>query len=126
MKRLLLVVLATLSTAHAQLMNTPVSILRSEFFKTHQQTSPGTFQKGSSTLKLTSRAGVVLRADLTSNSTLESASQMIAYLTGEHREADLGKSVLGYLKEHQQDLCRRHLGAGPGEPVQHQRATKRL
>ncbi|MFC5598375.1 DsbA family protein [Deinococcus cellulosilyticus] len=105
MKRILALALASLGAAQAQLMNPPEFILNSSFFQGHQKAADGSYKKGFNTLKLTSKAGLVLKAEYTSNNTnLQTAAQLIAYLTGYGESFE--EPVLNFLKQNQKELSR--------------------
>ncbi|GGJ55032.1 DsbA family protein [Deinococcus roseus] len=104
MRKILILALASLSVAHAQLMNPQEFILNSTYFKGYQKAADGSYKKGFNTLKLTTKAGLVLKAEFTSNATtLETASQMVAYLTGYGEGFD--QSVLDFWKQNQKQLA---------------------
>lgn len=105
MKRILALALASLGAAQAQLMNPQEFILNSSFFQGYQKTADGSYKKGFNTLKLTSKAGLVLKAEFTSNTTtLEGASQIIAYLTGYGESFE--EPVLNFFKQNQKELSK--------------------
>lgn len=105
MKRILALALTSLGVAQAQLMSPPDFILNSEFFQGYQKAADGSYKKGFNTLKLTTKAGLVLKAEFTSNTaTLETASQMVAYLTGYGE--DFADPVLNFFKQNQKQLSK--------------------